>query len=479
MSAQALSLCGIQPHRSSRSLSFSGRFSAPPPLTAGALAASPLSSACDVVLPLASSALETARVRANAAARALGLPFSRASATRVCGYYLPVFHWILRQREAWCGVHGREECEPPTGQAESETEAGSATGAGGRGLRSESGSTSGSGAGGSHGVKAHALRSPSSGALFVLGISAPQGCGKTTLVTALTAMARASGLRAAGLSLDDVYLTGAEQDALSARGNPLLASRGNAGTHDVPLLLSTLRALARASPERPALVPRYDKAARDGRGDRAPRDAWERVEAVPDLVLLEGWMLGFRGKGKQDKEAQGGDGGEQTKEGEHAVGREETEGERSVGVGDHGMGKGRAEGCGTDIASPSFSAALEEIDGLLLERYDAIWSREIASWLVVQVCDPSISKTWRLEAEHAQKARGQPGMTDAQVERFMECYIPVYRAYLPELYAKGPPGRGPVLTVQVDDSRNPLGATAKKTQHIEQPNGTPKDRSSR
>ena len=40
-------------------------------------------------------------------------------------------------------------------------------------------------------------------------------------------------------------------------------------------------------------IPRYDKSARGGRGDRAPEEEWEVVSARPEIVLLEGWMLGF------------------------------------------------------------------------------------------------------------------------------------------------------------------------------------------
>ena len=51
---------------------------------------------------------------------------------------------------------------------------------------------------------------------LVVGLSAPQGCGKTTLVTQLTKLLESDGVRAASVSIDDVYLTGAEQDALAA-----------------------------------------------------------------------------------------------------------------------------------------------------------------------------------------------------------------------------------------------------------------------
>lgn len=116
------------------------------------------------------------------------------------------------------------------------------------------------------------------------------------------------------------------QDALAARypTNPLLQVRGNAGTHDLALALRTIRALAgretggssaesRKDPSAPApaaqpaaaegnaqaeegagvCVPRYDKSARGGKGDRAPDDEWGVAAERPDIVLLEGWMLGF------------------------------------------------------------------------------------------------------------------------------------------------------------------------------------------
>lgn len=130
-----------------------------------------------------------------------------------------------------------------------------------------------------------------------IGLSAPQGCGKTTLVELLVELFEADGLRCVAVSFDDFYKTGAEQDAVAAAhpSNPLLQVRGNAGTHDLPLGSSTLRELVHGpdEPGRGVPVPRYDKAARGGRGDRQPREAWPVAESRADVVLLEGWMAGF------------------------------------------------------------------------------------------------------------------------------------------------------------------------------------------
>jgi D-glycerate 3-kinase len=53
------------------------------------------------------------------------------------------------------------------------------------------------------------------------------------------------GVSAASVSIDDFYLTNAEQNALAAANpdNRLLALRGNAGTHDLKLGRDTLQQL--------------------------------------------------------------------------------------------------------------------------------------------------------------------------------------------------------------------------------------------
>ena len=76
--------------------------------------------------------------------------------------------------------------------------------------------------------------------------------------------------------------------------NKLLQVRGNAGTHDLQLGQATLRALQGAvSSDAEVAVPRYDKSQHGGRGDRAPSSAWPSVKAPIDVILFEGWMLGF------------------------------------------------------------------------------------------------------------------------------------------------------------------------------------------
>jgi len=99
--------------------------------------------------------------------------------------------------------------------------------------------------------------------------------------------AKARGLAAVVLSIDDFYLTRRERHALARRVHPLLASRGPPGTHDVDLACRILDGLRNLQPGDCLPLPRFDKL-----GDRRrPPSRWPRVRARPDLILFEGWFL--------------------------------------------------------------------------------------------------------------------------------------------------------------------------------------------
>ena len=79
------------------------------------------------------------------------------------------------------------------------------------------------------------------------------------------------------------------------KDNFLLGVRGNALTHDVDLGRSTLEGLLRLNDgsHSELQVPRYDKSAYGGKGDRADQASWPMIQAPLDVILFEGWMLGF------------------------------------------------------------------------------------------------------------------------------------------------------------------------------------------
>jgi hypothetical protein len=170
---------------------------------------------------------------------------SMSEKVRVYHYYVPVFLWCKRELELHTSKYGEgEDSVPP----------------------------------------------------LVIGISAPQGCGKTTIVYSLEYLFNSLGSRAAAISIDDFYLTAAGQAELAASNcnNGLLKLRGNAGSHDLQLGTDTLKALrSLTSSGMKAKVPRYDKSANAGFGDRADPSKWSEVEGPLKVVLFEGWMLGF------------------------------------------------------------------------------------------------------------------------------------------------------------------------------------------
>lgn len=245
---------------------------------------------------------------------------------------------------------------------------------------------------------------------LVVGISAPQGCGKTTLVTTLEKLLAKHGRKCVAVSYDDFYLTGREQDdmARATEGNPLLQQRGNAGTHDLALITETFKDLCDWTRKGPISIPHYDKSARHGRGDRASLETWSKVDAPVDVVLLEGWMAGFK-------------------------------------------------------PLTSEAPVLQDHEGLLLvnkllRQYDVV-DNLIDVWVVMRVQSPNVVFNWRLQAEHEMKAQGKPGMSDIQVKEFCQMYMPAYAAYLPELYSNvlgSGVGGKPTISCMLDVDRRPI-----------------------
>jgi D-glycerate 3-kinase len=151
-------------------------------------------------------------------------------------------------------------------------------------------------------------RRPASAPLFV-ALQGPQGSGKTTLTERVKEMLAEDNevhapYHAATLSIDDLYLPHHDLKALASAhpNNPLLHGRGLPGTHDISLGLSVLQSLKEIN--RPGAkevrVPRFDKSLFDGEGDRLPVESgWTSVKGPLDVVLLEGWCVGFYPQSRQ------------------------------------------------------------------------------------------------------------------------------------------------------------------------------------
>lgn len=259
-------------------------------------------------------------------------------------------------------------------------------------------------------LEEHIISKKRSDGPLVLGISAPQGCGKSTLCEQLESLFEFTGHRAASISIDDFYLTRDDHIAMSNKhkGNRLLEMRGNAGSHDVDLGSKTLAALKHATTsDVEVALPRYDKSAYQGKGDRSDPSTWPKVRGPVDIVLFEGWMLGFS----------------------HVAGNQARQ------------------------VDPDLN-----IVNSYLKGYKKAWDSYVDSWLVIKVADPQFSFTWRLQAEKRMRESGKPAMTDEEVATFVDRFMPAYTCYLPGLYKNGPTTakKNKLLVVEVDENRSPV-----------------------
>eukprot|EP00178_Gracilaria_changii_P014570 TRINITY_DN4099_c0_g1_i1.p1 TRINITY_DN4099_c0_g1~~TRINITY_DN4099_c0_g1_i1.p1 ORF type:complete len:598 (+),score=88.08 TRINITY_DN4099_c0_g1_i1:4154-5947(+) len=237
---------------------------------------------------------------------------------------------------------------------------------------------------------------------FILGFCCPQGGGKTTMTTFMEILLRAAGRSVQIASLDDFYLTNAEQRRVADEypTNRLMQYRGMPGTHDLALLNNTLDALRRGQD---VSIPRYDKTAFAGRGDRAPKNKWKHISDATDVVLLEGWCLGFEPVPADQ------------------------------------------------LVDPELSVVNEALRDFvtIYDRFDGMFIIEIGNmdWVY----------EWRLQAERGTRAAGRPGLSDEQVVDFVSRFMPAYKQYSPRLYRrKEPLFPNHELHIEIDQMRRPV-----------------------
>lgn len=144
------------------------------------------------------------------------------------------------------------------------------------------------------------------------------------------------------------------------------AVRGRPGTHDVAHLRECLRGLVEGEA---VALPTYDKTRWGGKGDRGPP---RRVVRDVDHVIVEGWCLGFR-------------------------------------------------------SVPHPPPGMEAVDRALREDFEPLYAALDA--MAVLDAPAHMAYVWREEAERRQRAAGRPAMSVAQVEAFVDHYMPVYHTY--------------------------------------------------
>jgi D-glycerate 3-kinase len=216
---------------------------------------------------------------------------------------------------------------------------------------------------------------------LIQGILGGQGTGKTTLAAILTHILNAWGLKVCQLSLDDLYKSYSDR-LLLQQADPRWRWRGPPGTHDVALGRSVLQQLRQA--QLPVAVPRFDKSAWQGMGDRTQPEQIEQA----DIIFFEGWFVGVRPVPPE-----------------------------------------RFDQAPPPIVTAADRAFACEVNARLQE-YLPLW--ELLDRLIVLApVDYRYSKQWRREAEQRMIATGKPGMTDAEIEQFVDYF---WRSLHPDLF---------------------------------------------
>lgn len=215
---------------------------------------------------------------------------------------------------------------------------------------------------------------------LLLGISGPQGCGKTTLCSLLKVLL--NDRNSLILSLDDFYLTFQEQKQLySATSSELWKQRGNPGSHG---LSDLKRVLENVLDNKSTTAPLYDKSLHEGEGDRVHESNLVINASGLDVVIMEGWMVGFNSISEQSL---------------------------------------KIRWLESSFASKYSWNEIVQLNSFL-SLYDPIWNL-FDGFIVIQAENIQNIFAWRWEQEEcASKAKGKKMMTQEQVHQFVSKFMP-------------------------------------------------------
>jgi D-glycerate 3-kinase len=218
---------------------------------------------------------------------------------------------------------------------------------------------------------------------LIQGILGGQGTGKTTMCKILSLILNHLGYRTVSLSLDDLYKTYSDRLVLTQQ-DPRLIWRGPPGTHDIDLGLNVLDQIRQL--QNPVMIPRFDKSAYGGAGDRTTSDMVTGV----DIVLFEGWFVGVRP-----------------------------------------INADVFDTAPLPIVTDEDRAFARDMN-LRLHDYLPLWER-LDSLIVLYPTDYRCSLEWRKQAEQQMIAAGKSGMSNSEIEQFVNYF---WRSLHPELFIK-------------------------------------------
>lgn len=196
----------------------------------------------------------------------------------------------------------------------------------------------------------------------------------------------------------------------------MLAGRGPPGTHDVDLATRVLDSIKKINESGGAHVdlPIFDKSLCGGEGDRSSDTVG--VDGPLDIFVLEGWSFGFGALSPSALDER-----ISAKDGKYF---------------------------------PRHDArSLEDLNGYLADFAKAVYPH---FEVLVQVEPDTYEHVfkWRLQQEHAMKAKnGGKGMSDEQVHKFVERYMPSYELWAGGVLAPDVPWAGRVVRLRYGADR--------------------------
>ncbi|MBE9163638.1 MULTISPECIES: glycerate kinase [Microcoleaceae] len=240
---------------------------------------------------------------------------------------------------------------------------------------------------------------------LIQGILGSQGTGKTTLCQVLKVILGKMGYSTVSISLDDLYKTYADRQQLQ-KADPRLIWRGPPGTHDIDLGIAVLDKLRGSQTSELAAVdnlksdfpktdiiknieiPRFDKSAWGGAGDRTQPE----IICGADIVLFEGWFVGVNP------------------------------------VADATLNEFLAT-APFPISTEADCQFARDMNAKLHD-YLPLWNR-LDRLMLLYPRDYRLSQVWRNQAEREMMAQGKSGMSEAEINRFVEYF---WKALHPELF---------------------------------------------
>jgi len=125
---------------------------------------------------------------------------------------------------------------------------------------------------------------------LLIGLSAGQGAGKTTVANILSIILKIFFKRnVCVISIDDFYKTSKERNRMAKKKHLLFKTRGVPGTHDISLMQNFFTAIKKKNFKKIKL-PRFNKSL----DDRFKVSHWYKINKKPEIVLVEGWCVGAK-----------------------------------------------------------------------------------------------------------------------------------------------------------------------------------------